>query len=106
RRMWQVLVWEVAVPGGNSGGWSATTPTSSWGVQLPNRACRNPYSERNTGGGVVGPSAGVAKQLFDGDLVAVGQDPRQPPRHRVLQRQPPLGDQLQDHGDHQRLRAA
>jgi len=53
--------------------------------------------------GVVGHAAGVAQQLFDGDLVAVGQDPQQPPLHRVLQRQPPLGDQLKHHGGHQRL---
>jgi hypothetical protein len=45
----------------------------------------------------------VAEQLADGDLVAVGQDPGQPALQRVRQRQPALGDQLQDDGGDQRL---
>jgi hypothetical protein len=52
---------------------------------------------------VVGHAAGVIEQLAEGDLLAVGQDPRQPTVQAVLQRQPALRDQLQHDGGDQRL---
>ena len=40
-------------------------------------------------------AAGHAQQLLDGDPVAVGQEPRQPVRDRVIELHPPLADELE-----------
>jgi hypothetical protein len=45
----------------------------------------------------------VVEQLADGDLIPIGQDPRQPALHGVRQRQLALADQLQHHGGDKRL---
>jgi hypothetical protein len=55
---------------------------------------------------IVEQAARVAEQLADRDRVAVGQQPRQDARDRLVEPQPPLVGELQhDHGD-ERLRNA